>query len=216
MRMPVCAIVAGGLVALASPSFAQGVTVGAKIGVTVATLPVLEDLFDEVFEQPGLTGNADSRTGVNAGGFIGIRVDEMFSIQPEVLFVQKGAAFDVSRGGRTIEGHMEIDYVEIPVLAAVSFVPQGTVRPFVFGGPAVGIKTRARAEAAGREFDDFEDGIEDSEVGLVFGAGVEVSRFLVEARDSVGLSDIGVHDGDEDDLPGLKTRVFSVLAGVGF
>jgi hypothetical protein len=54
----------------------------------------------------------------------------------------------------------------------------------------------------------------DTEVGITAGAGIETGRYLLEARDLHGLTNLveGI------DIIGLsaKSRVFTVMAGVRF
>lgn len=214
MRMPISVIVAGALIALASPSFAQNVTAGAKFGMTVASISSFEDAAQEALGARFDRVEVNSRIGVIGGAYIGIRVNELFSVQPEMLFAQKGTTLDVTFRGVTVESSIDIDYLEIPVLGAFSFQPQQRVRPFVFAGPAFGIRLRAEAEVAGQELEGFDEGIRNWEAGLVFGGGVEISRLSVEARYNVGLTDLSEEREPGD--PELKNRAFSVLVGVRF
>jgi hypothetical protein len=138
----------------------------------------------------------------------------MFAIQPELLYAQKGATLNLSAEGETATGSFEINYVEIPVLAALTFAPRGNVRPFVFGGPAFGIKVGARAEVVDEELEGFDESLKDIDVGVVVGAGAELSRFILEARYNFGLSEL--NDDPEPGEPVIKNRAFSVLVGVRF
>src|SRR5687767_3367523 len=105
MKMRIVVIFAGCMLALTSSGFAQGLTGGVKLGLNVASLDI-EDEDDVEFK---------SKTGIIAGAFVGVRVNDMFSIQPEFLFSQKGASLE--GGGE--EGTIKLDFFEIPVLAVV-------------------------------------------------------------------------------------------------
>lgn len=219
MKMVVCLIAAGAM-ALASPAFAQDVKFGAKLGVTFASIPALEDAAEEVLgtRLPGLRRGGEWRTGFIGGGFVRIPVTGMFSVQPEALYAQKGTLFELSSVAASAKISFEIDYLEIPVLGYLSFAPDAMVRPFVFGGPFVGIKTRASAVgefgSTREDFEGFDELIRSNDAGVAVGGGVEIGRLSVEARYHVGLRDINAEPEPGD--PKLKTRAFSVLVGMRF
>jgi hypothetical protein len=57
---------------------------------------------------------------------------------------------------------------------------------------------------------NLEDQVEKMETTLVIGGGVHVSRFRVDLRYGVGLSNISKDSGSEK----VKNRVFSILVGI--
>jgi hypothetical protein len=73
------------------------------------------------------------------GGFgvnFSLSDDDFFSIQPELLYVQKG--YDIRTAGLfAIDGTYRLNYLELPVLAKISF---GTdqVRFYINAGPSIG------------------------------------------------------------------------------
>ena len=90
---------------------------------------------DEIF-QDILT---DSRTGLVIGGFVMMPLSDTLAIQPEVLWVQKGAS-GTSEGANLT---FQLDYLEIPILANFRFSPENRIRPFVFTGPVPAFTTAA-------------------------------------------------------------------------
>ncbi len=76
------------------------------------------------------------------------------------------------------------------------------------------MKAKATADVGDQSItDDFRDDVEDVDYGVVFGAGWEGGRFLLDARYSWGLSVLSTDPNDADQA---KHRVISVLAGVRF
>ena len=69
--------------ASSSIALAQGVSVGVKGGLSIATLSVNEPEIETA-----------SRNGVHAGGVVSVDLTQTFSIQIEGLFSQKGSNFD--------------------------------------------------------------------------------------------------------------------------
>jgi hypothetical protein len=195
MKVQVGAIVVALVALSAGPGYAQSISGGVKVGANVATLSVDNDDDDIDFK---------NRTGVVAGGFIDIGLTERISVQPEVLFAQKGAKADFDEGDLKIK----LDFVEIPVLLKVNF-SGATVRPFVVVGPGFGFRTTAKQEFAGQE-EDFKDDTESIDVSAIVGIGVQVGPAMVEAR-----YDFGFRDLSKDEIE-ARTRTFSIVAGIGF
>lgn len=116
----------------ASPMWAQNTRLGIKGGVASST--VYGD---------AVADDSESLTRFSAGASLELPVGPMVSIQPEVLFSLKG-----SRVLGEDAGDMRLSYIEIPVLAKVSF-GTGAMRPSIFGGPAVAFKTGCEIEFVG-------------------------------------------------------------------
>ncbi len=177
---------------VASPISAQDISGGGKVGLSVANLST--DAF-----------NTSTHRGFAAGGFVAIEINDLLSIQPEVMFVQKGSRF----GEDGQEVSVNLDYVEVPILVVFTLQTSGHVTPFVYAGPSFGATTSAKAEMDGEE-EDLDDEVKGGDVLIVFGGGVDISGFTIEARYEAGVSTIA-ELGDD-----TKTSAFMVLAGFSF
>jgi hypothetical protein len=192
---------------------AQDVVVGAKGGLSFADIST---------DDSDLEG-ADSRNGILAGLFLEIGLGEIFALQPEVLYAQKG--FSEQEEG--IEVTAEFDYIEIPLLLKASFAPDGRVRPGLYAGPVISFESSCslKGEDAGItldadcEADDIE-GLGDrktTDFGIAFGGEIQFDVSgnvvgLVDARYELGLTDLA---SDIADAGSVKNRVFSIMAGLG-
>ena len=156
-----------------------------------------------------------SRQGAITGVYLQFPLQDVFAIRPELLFSLKGGstASDIT-GGESID--IELAYIELPVLFRVSF-PTGSIRPVIFGGPAVAIQI-------GCDF-SFADAVRSTcgqatlprvrgwDFGLVGGGGVEKrlrrATIALEARYTVGTRSI---------LEGVKltNRAFGLVLAVTF
>lgn len=186
---------------------AQGVGGGVKGGLTLADVPNSLDAFDE----PG--ASTSLRVGFAAGGFLAIRFAGGFSIQPEVLYTQKGVKLEVNDGGLSGNVKYEADYLDVPVLARVTF-GKG-VRGYVLAGPSFDIKLNAKMQIGIMglsEEEDISEDVKDFEFAVVFGGGVELGPLLMEARWSEGLSNLNTDPAE----PELKSRTILFLAGFRF
>jgi hypothetical protein len=182
---------------------AQGVDYGVKGGVHLASLHVDAD---------GDATPLDPRLGLVVGGFMTRRLAGRLSWQPEVLYTQKGASSEQGGGTAT----QKLDYLDIPVLLSyrVGGGPERQVS--AFGGPAVGVRLRARSSASfgGDTLEQDVGGqVERTDLAIVAGAAYQRGRLIVDARYAWGIADI---DRDGDDHVAIGTRGVSLMLGWAF
>jgi hypothetical protein len=202
-RTLVC-FIALSIVFLPGLAAAQGIQGGFQGGVTFSNLSNLTDAID--FGGPV---DVNNRTGVVVGPFVAFPINETVALQVEALYATKGA----TPTDGTNELKIRLAYLDLPVLVRLS-VPS-TRRFYFLVGPSVNFNVSAEtidAIPAGAK-EDIKDQIHDAEFGLVFGGGVSLRPFLVEARYSAGLTDIS-------DVPEItatvRNRAFAILVGVRF
>lgn len=141
----------------------------------------------------GFSGDGDvgwsSRTGLHAGLTLFHALDDRFSLQLGLFYVQKGAERPWGRQS------VELDYVETPFLAGFRFNGKGTVSPRLTVGPSFGLEwgelvTALETVDCELYLDDPDclfrrQGARDSsvDVALHLGAGVDIRlddrKFLV-------------------------------------
>lgn len=166
------------------------VSAGIKGGINLATL---SSDTDEDFER--LTGGV-------GGVFIGREINKSFGWQLEGLYSMRGAKAD---GG---DAKIKLNYIDVPVLARFGGTSASGIKAFAFTGPQVSFNIKAEAEFLG-ETEDLKDDVEKFDLGWTVGAGVEVNRFTVDARYTLGLMNIA-----KDDEESVKNRTFAVMIGV--
>jgi hypothetical protein len=191
------------VVGLGFTSMAQSISVGPRIGATFAKINVSDedDFNDEV----------KSNTGVQIGAVANVMINDMFSIQPELLLIQKG--FKIEDGGEGIR--VKTNYLELPVLAKVKFGTE-ELHGFVTAGPTAGYLMNGKMtmefdgeeESEDLEFDDTDNRFE---LGASFGVGlgykVGAGTLNLDVRYGLGLSSLYETEGDE---PKTKNNVFGV------
>lgn len=190
-------------------------------GLTFATLEVDEDEVDFNEDDIG------TRTGFNAGAWVGIPVSEIISIVPGAFYVQKGATLD---GDPSVDATLALDYIEVPVLLSV--LATGRDRPVAlsfFLGPAVafevGCALDVEVDGVDNESVDCGDGDEQLDIetksvdfGAMFGAGLSfpVARntsVWVNGGLDLGLTNIDDSETDQDDV---KNSAFFVDIGLSW
>jgi hypothetical protein len=211
-------------------SYAQ--TLIPKAGVTLPKIEYEENV------------GAKSKIGFTLGVGYNIAINDLFSIQPELSFVQKGTKSkssytyrgDVSSYTQTLEGNLTINYLELPVLAKVTF-GSGT-KFFLNAGPSIGFGLGGKAtyeiiysetymgetvtetmEGNGKvKFGDEPDEYEGEDayfdnrldLGLQFGGGAIVAnKIMIDVRYGLGFSNLW--DGEENKS---QHRVFQFTVGI--
>ena len=192
------------VVGLATPSTASA-QVGVLVGLNVANVD-----FD--VSDTSVSVNGDSRTGFVAGLSFNMPIQQMFSVEVDALFAQKGTKFTATDGGFIDTAKINLNYVDIPVLAKVNVTGSAPVGVHLLAGPSFNFKVSEKFDP--EDAADSEDSIEKMETALVFGGGVHVGAFRVDLRYGIGLSNI-VKDSASDGFITGKNRVFSILVGFG-
>jgi hypothetical protein len=197
------------LAAMASAAGAQERQIGAKVGPSFAILE-----FD-----PSVGNEYDRRAAAGGGGFIVLPMTQRFALQLEALIDPKGAKLIIPGEGLTRT--VQLRYVDFPVLLRVRGPRAGSLSFHGFGGPFTGIRISAKREISvvsgsivSGATEDMSAEVERFEAGLTGGIGVDIGeRFTIEGRYSRGLT--GVNTEEPDGIQ-IRTRAFSVMAGVRF
>ena len=168
-----------------------------------------------------VTTNASSdgssnRTAIAVGAELEIPMDQSFSIQTGVDYLQKG--FEVSGSGGT--GTLAINYLELPLLLKVK-VPVRDSRFTFAAGPyaALAVKRETRFEGAGQSASNSADEvINQADFGARFGAAFEIPvqdrlSISIGANYDLGLRDISSNNSGSDKS---SNRTFMAMVGLGF
>ncbi len=138
-----------------------------------------------------------ARTTFAGGVFADFDLGANVALQPELLYVSKGARYEVGQTALDLR----LSYLELPVLLRVS-VPTGHVTsPYLLLGPTAAVRLGATADASA-PFGSASFDIGDEVNGLDFGAaaalgtvfGDERGRVVVEARYTIGLTSVDKPD----------------------
>ncbi len=195
---------------------AQGLTGGFKGGMNIANLHGKD--VKELEEEMGV--DLVSKMGFCAGGFITYNINDMFAIQPELLFTMKGVKAEEEVLGETVKVTMKVNYLEIPVLAKLSIPTPGNVRPSLFVGPSLAIKlsSKLKIEYAGESEEEDIEELKSTDFGLVFGGGIDFGlgrgKLTVDARYTLGLTK--VHEPEEGEEIDIKNGAISIMVGYFF
>lgn len=177
-----------------------------------------------------------SITGVIGGGFVSINVNKWISLQPELLFSQKGSKvegrqeFNAGEADSVIyDGTLtnRLPYVEVPVLLKLNIVNESDFTPSIYAGPSFGLRASPTQSFEGTYTDStgtrpyeskvtLSNLIKGSDVGLVIGGSLSVESggglVLIDVRYTKGLNSYHVAETELE----LKNSVISVMIGLLF
>ncbi len=192
--------------------------VGAKAGLNIGTLSVDPDPYQ-------------GATSITKGGVLGFMVGavgelefaRMFAVQLEPGYNYKATKWEDTQGGKRTWSTGEL---QIPILFKVKFL-EGTVRPYGFLGPNLGIVLSARDKIEGTQNSNQDVDVKNStssiDFALDFGGGAELkvapNIFVTgDVRYSLGLNNLNsppnLQPGEQS--ISIKSRGFQVLFGVLF
>lgn len=169
-------------------SYSQDVFIGGLGGVNIATLTNLGSA------SASFGGSSSSVTNKplilpHVGGYAEIKISEVFSVQPELLFSMKGYASESkSSGGGTsteVDNKVTLSYIDIPVQARFNF-GEGF---YILGGPYVGIMLTAKSKSTSvvdngstvvetESTSSDKDGLNTTDFGMFLGAGYQMESGL--------------------------------------
>jgi len=204
-----------GLLVFPSLSSAAPPKFGLKAGLNVADIHgadvgTLESLFGSSWK---------AKLGFCGGGFVIFPLSKGMAVQAEALYTQKGAemsgTIDIGAGPEPFKLYWNTDYLEIPVLFRYGFETKGRLKPFLFAGPALGIKMSAKlkVEAEGESADQDISNFRSTDFGLVFGGGVDIGKISIDFRYTMGLTKLLESEGQTADI---KNGVFTLMVGYCF
>jgi len=205
------------VMALVAPVSAQmKMEFGVKAGVNLANLTG-DDADMEEADKKMLLGFG--------GGAFGrfLLAEGQFCIQPEILYMMKGAKYEGTGDAEDAEAKIKANYICIPILLKYNIPTEGGFKPNVFVGPEFGILMSAdiTEEYEGEEEEeDIKDYLKSLDLGLTFGAGFdyavnETGKLTFDARYTMGLSTVDDTFGDDEELT-IKNAVISVMVGYAF
>lgn len=173
----------------------------------------------EKLKSSGLTIEGDNVTGLTVGGVLDIGMTQNFSVEPGLIFTQRGTKISMDFGGTSVTATHSLNYLEIPVVAKGK-LPLGTVTPYALAGVSLGILLSANttAEATGMPSTDEEDtSTTATDFGLNFGGGAELAmgnvKPYVEFSYYLGLLNIA-KDASSDESE--KSQGMAIRAGLKF
>ena len=184
-------IACGALVALAGMAQAAGTLhVGLEGGVNIASVEA-NNLIEGA--------STGSRAGVLLGAYARRQIAPIISVGAGIRLDQRGQTVDFDAGALPgiTQTKIRYSYLTIPIHARFD-LSRGSVVPFLEVGPEVGFLLSAKASAEGPDAPDSDDDmkrfLDDLDLGIGFGGGIEIPagslRLGLGAGYSLGILNI--------------------------
>lgn len=141
--------------------------------------------------QGGYTSQG-AKAGVLAGFFIPMPINRVFTLQPELYFIQKGSKKAPSEASTDYVVTTKLNNLDIILLSKFHLLPNNKLRPFLLFGPYVSVLISGEYSVEGQKQDT--DDLHRLEYGYSAGGGLEFpigkSRISLDIRFSHSLTDI--------------------------
>lgn len=184
---------------------------GLKAGLNLANLYV-DEVDDESF-----------KVGFNAGMYAKLPVTRGLSIQPELIYSNKGAKVTYDTrvpllGGEEGEYRFNLHYVELPVMAVINIVQNFNIHagPYVSYLAAANITRLNDDNEVSRVADLKADNFNRIDYGLAAGVGLDFQNLTIGARYNYGLREIGESGFSGEITKNSKNSVLNVFLGFAF
>ena len=139
----------------------------------------------------GISSHPDTPIGIHFGGFFEIPIKDNFTLQPGLLVSAKGSNYKID----SVEFSLSPIYLEVPVIAVYSFRIDA-VKISLFAGPYFacgvgGYKIESGSELKNISYGSGENNdLKPFDIGLNFGAGVNIKGLLISAQYGMGLANV--------------------------
>jgi outer membrane protein with beta-barrel domain len=182
---------------------------GLKAGLNLANLYV-DEVKDENF-----------KVGFSGGMYAKLPITRGISLQPELLYSNKGAkvTYDLPGiFGGDGEYRFNLHYVEVPVMAVINVVKNFNIHagPYVSYLAAANV-TRLDDDNNQSDISDLEaDNFNRIDYGLAGGIGFDFQNITIGARYNYGLREIGESGFSGEVTKNSKNSVINVFLGFAF
>lgn len=190
-------------------------SIGARTGLNIGSLSYDPERYAA---NSGITKSGS--IGFIAGAVAELEFAGMFAVEAEPRFVTIGTKWEQGTAKQTASGSV----LEIPIHFKTKFL-KGTVRPYAFVGPNIGIvlSAREKLEGTNQDYDvDTKANTSSTNFALDFGGGAQFNiaknvALTGDVRFSLGLSNLN----NAQAVPGaavtsVKTRGFQIVFGALF
>ena len=214
-------------------------TFGPRLGINFSNVNFsggnenTETVFGNTYKvKEDLKDDRENFVGFQAGAFFNIAFNKLFSLQPEIVYTQKGARF--TGANRNFETDVldeyvsvvKLNYLEIPVLAKVTFGSDSS-NFFITAGPAVSylLSGHERYRISGKTTEQDAPFAYNDETfakynrldatvyaGIGFTYASRIGRFSVEGRYGYGLLDLIDYKEKPEGIAKVSNRTISLLA----
>lgn len=120
--------------------------------------------YDAPSYEENTTEEINSATATNAGAFVDYNVLKNYGVVFRLAYTTKKIAF---------EEQTDLQYVDLGLLLKMDLDNTYAKGVYIFMGPKIGLLTTANIDGV-----EIEDGVNNTQLGIIAGAGVHLNKFL--------------------------------------
>jgi len=156
-----------------------------------------------------------ARIGYHVGVVSEIPLNDMVSLQPEILYSTKGVKGEFSLLLVEASSTFNLNYVDVPVMLKIN------VSDFfdIHAGPYVGYLVHSDITTSGDlgsyDFDIDKNDLEEWDFGIGAGAGLHLDNLEIGARYNYGFGDVGKTTASQLILGDANNSVIQIYAAFG-
>jgi hypothetical protein len=197
---------------------------GIKGGINLADVRGSDVVKDNMKTRLGLVGGISYRINLIAG----------ISLQPEVLYVQKGVVYEATSNpmanySETQKQTNKGDYLDIPVLLKYNLpIPQFS--PYIEAGASYGILLSAKQKyelttnipghTSASDEVDIKNSVTKADLSFIVGVGFDITILELDARFVFGMNRLGKDNPDTPTIDENAAKVYNrgiiITAGLRF
>lgn len=151
--------------------------------------------------------DGDSKIGVAAGLEAEFGVADKFGVTVGAVYSMQGTKSAASVSGYNASAKINLDYINIPILANYYLAPGFAIKAGI--QPGFKVNSELKVKSGGTEIKQDFDGVESVDFSIPVGLSYEFSDFVIDARYNWGLTKIV--DGSDS-----KNSVFMISLGYKF
>jgi hypothetical protein len=139
----------------------------------------------------GIGSFPDTQGGIHLGGFYELPISDRFAFQPSLWLSAKGSSYEID----SVQYFLSPIYMEVPVNIAYRF-GKDAVKISLFAGPYFAFGVGGLSMDAQGNLKDIRYGTGENkdlkpfDVGLNFGAGLNLKVLIISAQFGIGLANI--------------------------
>ncbi len=149
----------------------------------------------------------ENRMGFTVGVSMTTPLSRAVDLQLGGAYIQKGYKASADLLGETFDGDAKVDYFELTALARPSASMDGGMSFHMLGGPALGVSMGC-SFTSGEGTEDCSDGVTSLDLGVLVGAGVQMSSLRVDGAYTLGV--MNVDETDDEQVDSVKNRSMSI------
>ncbi|MBR1468902.1 MAG: PorT family protein [Prevotella sp.] len=130
--------------------------------------------------------DAKMKVGLVAGADLTYQIAQPFALSVGAFYSMQGAKGKDREFGVSYDAKLNLDYINIPIMANVYIVRGLAIKAGI--QPGFNVKHKMKVEGAGQSYEQTIEGFKSFDFTIPLGLSYEISDFVIDARYNLGLT----------------------------